>query len=182
MTFKYPNLHKVDWIENELRNSTLREIAEKIGCSYSAVVYVTRKYGLKIPTRTRHKITANLSEVIKQSIRKKYPNGRFGKLAANWRGGRRKIKQGYVYVFKPDHPKSTTLGYVMEHRLVAEKIIGRLLEDDEIVHHIDGVKDNNDPSNLKVIKKVDHVKEHFKAVQEVDRLKKILMKHGIKFS
>jgi hypothetical protein len=29
-----------------------------------------------------------------------------------------------------------------------EKKLGRLLERHEVVHHIDGVKDNNDPSNL----------------------------------
>jgi len=38
-----------------------------------------------------------------------------------------------------------------EHRVVAEQMIGRPLERGEIVHHIDGDKHNNDPSNLMVM-------------------------------
>jgi len=36
------------------------------------------------------------------------------------------------------------------HRVIAEMIIGRPLNKHEVVHHIDGNKRNNDPSNLKV--------------------------------
>ena len=36
------------------------------------------------------------------------------------------------------------------HRVVAEQMIGRPLRKGEIVHHIDGNKRNNDPSNLMV--------------------------------
>lgn len=35
-----------------------------------------------------------------------------------------------------------------EHRVVAEKMLGRPLRKGEVVHHIDGDKRNNDPSNL----------------------------------
>lgn len=38
------------------------------------------------------------------------------------------------------------------HRTIAEMVIGRKLEAGEIVHHIDGNKRNNHPSNLEVIK------------------------------
>ena len=37
-----------------------------------------------------------------------------------------------------------------EHRRVAEQILGRSLKPGEVVHHIDGNKRNNDPSNLHV--------------------------------
>lgn len=48
------------------------------------------------------------------------------------------------------------------HRIVAEQILGRPLEVGEIVHHIDGNKRNNDPSNLMVMTQSEHCRLHFK--------------------
>lgn len=48
------------------------------------------------------------------------------------------------------------------HRIVAEQILGRPLIKGEIVHHIDGNKRNNDPSNLKIMTQSEHCKLHFK--------------------
>lgn len=48
------------------------------------------------------------------------------------------------------------------HRLVAEQMLGRPLEKGEIVHHIDGNKRNNDPSNLMVMTQSEHCRLHFK--------------------
>ncbi len=48
------------------------------------------------------------------------------------------------------------------HRVVAEQTIGRPLLKGEIVHHIDGNKRNNDPSNLKVMTQSEHCKLHFR--------------------
>lgn len=47
-----------------------------------------------------------------------------------------------------------------EHRLVAEQMLGRPLEKGEIVHHRDGNKKNNDPSNLAVMTQGMHMREH----------------------
>jgi hypothetical protein len=50
--------------------------------------------------------------------------------------------------------KATTypkLGARHVHRIVAEQHLGRPLTEDEVVHHIDGDKHNNDPSNLAVL-------------------------------
>lgn len=67
-----------------------------------------------------------------------------------WRGGRTIDKHGYVLVKSPDHPHRTAAGYVREHRLVMERVLGRYLERREVVHHIDGDPANNDPANLEV--------------------------------
>jgi hypothetical protein len=57
----------------------------------------------------------------------------------------------------PEHPNATKSGYVREHRLVMEKELGRLLEADEVVDHISRFDTlNNSPSNLRVMKKVEH--------------------------
>lgn len=47
-----------------------------------------------------------------------------------------------------------------EHRLVAERALGRGLRPGEIVHHIDGDKRNNEPGNLQVMTQAEHMREH----------------------
>src|SRR5262245_29830832 len=47
-----------------------------------------------------------------------------------------------------------------EHRVVAERTLGRALVKGEVVHHIDGNKKNNHPDNLAVMTQRDHMKEH----------------------
>ena len=61
---------------------------------------------------------------------------------------------GYVLVHNKTHPRSFGSGYVYEHILVAEKMLGRFLKKQEIVHHKDGDKKNNKPSNLVVCKNI----------------------------
>ena len=46
------------------------------------------------------------------------------------------------------------------HRVVAEAMLGRKLRSDEVVHHIDGNKRNNDPSNLQVMTRSEHARMH----------------------
>lgn len=67
-----------------------------------------------------------------------------------WRGGRVIDPDGYVLVKQNSHPRADRHGYVREHRLVMERVLGRYLEPTEIVHHIDGDRANNDPENLEV--------------------------------
>ena len=48
-----------------------------------------------------------------------------------------------------------------EHRVIAAKMLGRELTSKEIVHHKDGDKRNNDPSNLEVMDRAEHALWHF---------------------
>ena len=47
-----------------------------------------------------------------------------------------------------------------EHRIIAEAMIRRPLLKDEVVHHIDRNVRNNDPSNLMILTRSEHMREH----------------------
>ena len=69
----------------------------------------------------------------------------------HWKGGRTRHHAGYVMVRVPEHPRaSRNGGYVFEHILVMEEVLGRYLGDGETVHHLNGVKDDNRRENLEL--------------------------------
>ena len=90
-----------------------------------------------------------------------------------WKGGRNVTPFGYIEIMSPNHPNKNYRGYVMEHRLVMEKKIGRYLTKDEIVHHLNGIKDDNRPENLSIVNKNSHekktsIKKYIKRIQELE--------------
>lgn len=61
---------------------------------------------------------------------------------------------GYVY------SKNDSGKILYEHREIAEKILGRRLTRYEVVHHINGKTDDNDPANLCVMDSIEHDRFH----------------------
>lgn len=64
--------------------------------------------------------------------------------------------KGYVAMRAQGHPMADRTGYVMQHRLVVAEALGRDLLPSEVVHHINGVKDDNRLENLELLEKVTH--------------------------
>lgn len=69
--------------------------------------------------------------------------------AHNWKGGRHVRKDGYVRVLYPEHPYASG-GTVLEHRLVMESYLGRVLQASETVHHKNGIRCDNRIENLEL--------------------------------
>lgn len=71
-------------------------------------------------------------------------------------------KGDYNYALVPEHPNATKNGYVLEHRIVMENYLGRLLDKNEVVHHKDGNKKNNNIDNLEIMSQKEHASLHGK--------------------
>ena len=64
-----------------------------------------------------------------------------------WRGGVSKRGRGYVFIWYPSHPRASR-GYVQEHILVAEEVLGKPLPPKTVVHHVNGDIADNRKENL----------------------------------
>ena len=128
--------NKIDWPVDLMKSMyleaemTLQEIADHLGRDIRLVHKVLKKHG--VPMRPRG-----------------WCNQR-GERNVSWSGGRMRDKDGYILVRMPDHPDADSHGYVREHRLVAEKMLGRRLRPEEVVHHKNDNRSDNDPGNLRV--------------------------------
>lgn len=56
----------------------------------------------------------------------------------------------YEYILDKSHPRANADGAVYTHMIVAEQKLGRHLLPEEVVHHRDFNKLNNDPDNLMI--------------------------------
>ena len=119
-----------------------KDIAELIGISPKAVQKIFRRYNFPV----LHNICPPLQEN-----------------RHDWKGGI-KLMKGYAYKRVPNHPHGTKHGnYVAVHRLVVESELGRYLTSKEVVDHIDGDIQNNQPSNLRVFQNnAEHLRETLK--------------------
>ena len=95
----------------------------------------------------------------RETIRPRYTGGlclscvasRKGELNQNWKGGI-KLSGGYILERCIDHPRVNRYGYVRQHILVWEREHNQRLPDSWIVHHYNGVKNDNRPANLVAMK------------------------------
>lgn len=94
---------------------------------------------------------------------------KLGPLRLNWKGGIT-MRDGYRMVWLPEHPNANKKGYVPEHRLVMANKLGRPLRLDELVHHLNHIKDDNREENLVLVRRVDHSRAH--------RLERVLGRSG----
>jgi len=70
-------------------------------------------------------------------------------------GAKHGISEGYIEVKTPN-------GWELEHRYIAEMMLGRSLKSNEVVHHKNGDKKDNRWSNLEVKTNKNHSEQHGK--------------------
>jgi len=93
----------------------------------------------------------------------KIHNSKSGPEHPRWKDGIKRTR-GYTYVLIPkDDPLAVmaTRGYknnavIAEHRLVVARSLGRPLTKYEVVHHINGVKNDNRLENLQLLNEHEH--------------------------
>lgn len=88
---------------------------------------------------------------------------------ASFKGDTKISNYGYILKYKPEHKRANHAGYVFEHILIMEEHIGRPLKyygfknkNNEVCHHIDRDKQNNDISNLQLMTDSEHIALHAK--------------------
>jgi len=112
-----------------------------------------------------------------------------GHMNSRWEGGQFVSSDGYILVWiSPDdffYPMAKQNGYVLEHRLVVAKVLGRILHKWEIVHHkgtkypkgsLANRRDNRYPENLQLVSDLGH-KQITLLENEIVRLNKRLRKY-----
>lgn len=135
----------------EISEATRRKISESLK-------------GKSNPFKGKHQseeAKRKISEAKKCENNPMYGVHRFGKEAPNWKGGIAIDKDGYILKYCPNHPYANNHGYVRKHRLIVEQYLGRYLNPEEVVHHIDGNKQNNNITNLMVFSNnLAHIRFH----------------------
>ena len=65
-----------------------------------------------------------------------------------WKGGKTRDNRGRCLTLNKNHPRATHEGYVFDHILICEKVLGRFLKKETPIHHVDCNPSNNQNTNL----------------------------------
>ena len=152
----------------EIRKGNKRPLNNRGSCVWHACIdcgktrWVLRIYGQPRNTRCR------------KCSRKQFGLSERGSNHPSWRGGRSPTSDEYMAVYIPRDDFFFPMagktykygGYVLEHRLIYAKFLGRLLNSWEIVHHKNGKRQDNRLENLELTTRGKHGKAYGDAYQD----------------
>lgn len=156
----------------------MHRIADELGVSITTVFNYLKKYGIE--TRSKkdtftfkgRKQSKEVIEIIRKThkgkvlskeTKEKISESHKGLNRTNnkWNAHVKNREDGYIQVYKPEHPHANKDGYVMEHRLVMEEVLGRYIKENEVIHHINRNRKDNRPENLMIFSSIsDHMRYH----------------------
>lgn len=102
------------------------------------ILSMARPFGFQHTEETKRKLSEKASL-------------RIGNKNPNWHGGRYQSQDGYILV-------RVGKNYALEHRIVMENYLDRKLNNRELIHHLNGVKDDNRIENLQLVTHSEHSK------------------------
>lgn len=123
-----------------------REISLVFKCSTTPIQRVIRNSGVEI--RPSHTASGKFS----------------GEKSHKWKGGEVRTVDGRVKIYKPNHHKASSSGYVFRYVLVWEKYNKKRVPRGLDIHHKNGICDDDRPENLQAITRSKHRRHHMKAI------------------
>lgn len=161
---KYKNILTKDFLIKEYVNQekSIWTIGREVSIDKETVRRYLKKYNLlrtkseasKVGKRHHKKECLCLSCRCKKGLT-------YGENNPSFKGYRLKNHEGYIFLYLPNHP-SRINNYIAEHRYIMEQHIGRYLKPTEIIHHKNGIKDDNRIENLHLCNnRKEHHKYHY---------------------
>lgn len=157
-----------DWLYEEyiVKKLSTIEIGKLCGVTMTPIRKALIRFN--IPRRSRREIAMSFDIT--------------GENNPNYKNGKHTQKNGYVRVLINRNnifaPMRDNKGYILEHRLVMAKHLRKCLEPWEIIHHINGIKNDNRIENLILIDGENHNcfhKQIEELKKEVKELKELLL-------
>jgi len=139
--YKFPAI----WFDKTGKKKTINRYFKEVNCSVCGNLHLSYKENIKRGYKN-FVCSPECNKILKSN-----PDGYTKKKRSN-------AGDDHILIKIPEHLSADRCGYVAEHRVVMEKSLGRLLTKDEVIHHINCVKSDNEISNLVVCK---DITEHF---------------------
>ncbi len=160
----------------EVKKSTeIRETQKRTFCIWVACESCGKERWVELRQGKPRCVLCRQCSIQSPERRRKISESLMASQHPNWKGGRYTHSDGYkmIYIDSNDfyYPMTYDGHYVLEHRLVVAKALGRCLQPWEIVHHkgdkypigsIENRQDNRYPENLELTTRGNHSQEHAK--------------------